>query len=193
MKRLLPWLLIGCCGIATLSVFLLITNAFQKSDLALNQLLSDPTNRGQFAAFGDGAHVYTITPDMVHLVGDSVLVGNLRISVLEAAPIEAPADLRSPAQRYEYLQIMFTIKNTSDEVTYPHPSVDSQIQFLVRESYTWRPANSDKCVPPVNDGITPLEPLSEYLCSLTYEVPQDDHPIYWVYKFHENLAVFQVR
>jgi hypothetical protein len=189
------WFAYGCVGIFVISLFVISSIAQRWEDGWEKHLATLIATDDSIAAFGDGAHAVSITPEAVLPIGSTATVEDLRVTVLEAGEVNDTTGLRKTAVGYLYWFFHFSIENASDETKYIHPIVDTQMQYNVHCHGVWEPNRAGVCIPSLKNGIPPLATAAKFNCRLIYEVPLDDQPLYWVYTGvgYESLAVFQVR
>lgn len=144
---------------------------------------------------GDGSYVVSLTPEAAISVGQSAIVDQLHVTVTHFEKVEDTTSLSITPENHLYWSIDFTLENVSDKEKYPHPLVDSQLQYIVNGQYIWETERYGNCMPSVKDGIPPLAPEAKFECKLIYFVPDDEQPVYWVYTStgYEEYVVFRVR
>ncbi len=177
------------------TLFLIINATFRNWDSQESIAASDTYS----VAFGDGAHAVPITSTAVLSVGQSENLDSLRITVINAN--EVTKGIRNKdgvpvtAVGYVFWEVHFTIENISNNQKWPHPSVDSQIQYVVNGANTWIPEDEGVCTPSITKSVPTLEPGAKFDCKFIYHVPQNDQPVYWVFSTigYESSVVFRVR
>ncbi len=196
-RKLFIQFIIGCLVLLILGMFVFSFVLQQQEDNWNKQLATIIATDSRVAAFGDDAHAIPITPEAALPIGESTVIGEIRVTVTSSAEATDITEIGPTPIGHLYWRVDFSVENLSDEQINIHPIVDSQMQYLVNGHYIWQPSQSGDCLPSLKEGVPALEPHSKFECSLIYPAPNDSQPLYWVYidvaVDRELYAIFQVR
>jgi len=180
------WLVLGCGAllvVTCISVSLIFRSVSKNWD---NQLATLIATNDNIAAFGDGSHPVSISPNDVLKIGETSTVFGVEIT-LDNAGFAKSAEYTSGQKDYWFVE--FTGKSISDEIQYGvNPVVESQLQYLQNGNYILALDEFEQRQCDYGHVIDGLETGESFHCRLFYLVPADERNLYWVYARTDNVA-----
>lgn len=143
-------------------------------------------------AFGDGHSPITITPETTAKVGQSVILNNFQVTVIDSRKLDNCTDLRTVREGEQCWLVHFTLENVSSDVSeWVNPNIDTEMQYMTNGYYV-PVGGTEKGYLASVKGSLELAPGTQVDGELIYIVPQDKRPLYWIYEDSGDWVVFQV-